>query len=364
MKNFVFILFSLFLFLPDVFSQELARIVNFDYTTIKKVAVENGYIYAGGYVEIPASRKLRDGFVVKLAPDGQIVWQNSFGGMLFDQINDFIVQGDRIYAVGITWTKDNQSQVWFAVLSSDGQVLAQSKYGNALKDGAYRIIPSDDGNFFILGYITPQGIDARNLWIVKIDRSGNILWEKQYGALNDNEEAIDALPLGDGMLVIGRTWHQGVSDLDPWMIMLSYSGEIIWQTKNHLYEDNYFVKALRNDNSIWLIGETWEKIRTKKGDIWLVNIDLTGKTISDKVIGRSVVEKINDGLIINDTIWVFGGYSGQQNASIWQVSTNGTMLSQKVFDLPVINSVDTITENELVIGGGMGKQGYIAIIRR
>ncbi len=344
-------------------AQELVKEVDFDYTTIQKVAVDNNFIYAAGYYEIPASSKLRDAFVVKLTSDGQIVWHNSFGGNLFDRINDFVVEGDRIYATGVTWTRDSRSQVWFVVISSDGQIILQKDYGNRLDDGAYRILPTGDGNFYLLGYATPQGINQRNLWILKLDAQGSLLWDKQLGALADNEEALNALLLNDGMLVLARTWQKGVSDLDPWIIMMSYDGQIIWQTKNHLYEDNFFVKPLKYNNGFLLIGETWEKIKTKKGDIWLVQIDPAGKTLRDNVLGTSVVEEIKDGLLCNGKLWLFGGYNRQLNACIWKLTPDGVSEAQKVFDLPLIYSAASMGNDQFVVGGGQGKKGYVAIVK-
>ncbi len=343
-------------------AQELVKEVDFDYTTIQKVAVDNNFIYAAGYYEIPASSKLRDGFIVKLTTEGQVVWQNSFGGNLFDRINDFVVQEDRIYATGITWINDSRSQVWFVVMSSDGQIILQKNYGNKLNDGAYKILPTRDGNFYLFGYATPQGITQRNLWILKVDGQGNLLWDKQLGALADNEEALNALLLKDGMLILARTWQKGVSDLDPWIIMMSYDGQIIWQTKNHLYEDNFFVKPLEYDNGFLLIGETWEKIKSKKGDIWLVQIDPAGKTLRDNVLGTSVVEKVKDGLLWNGKLWLFGGYNRGQNACIWSLTPGGAIEIQKVFQMPLIYSAAIIGDKQFVIGGGQGKKGYVAFV--
>ncbi len=358
---FAFILFFLSITMLD--SQEVIKMINFDYTTIKKVFVSENDIYAAGYVEIPGSRKQRDAFVTRIDRNGNIIWQNSFGGMLFDRINDIYVKGNRIYAVGVTWTKNTRSQVWFVVLSTDGQVLLEKNFGNELNDGGYRIIPSQDGSFYLFGYNTPQGLKARNLWIIKVNNRGDILWDKQMGAMTDNEEAVSGLLFKDGMLVIGRTWQSGVSDIDPWLVMLSYSGNIIWQTKNHLYEDNYFVKPLAWQNKILLVGETWEKLRSKKGDIWTVSIDMTGKTLVDKVTGSSTTEKVKDALVLNDTLWVFGGYTKDLKASVWQVSGQGEIISQKVFDLPMIYSAASLDTGTLVIGGGKGKSGYVGFVK-
>ncbi len=344
-------------------AQELIKTVSFDYTTIKKVVVNSDFIYGAGYVETPGSSKLRDGFVVKLTQDGQIVWQKKIGGNLFDRINDMIVKGNYIYATGVTWTEDSHSQMWFVVLTTDGQIITQRDFGNTLNDGAYKIIPTGNGDFYLLGYATPQGINARNLWIIKVDAAGNLLWNEQLGALADNEEGLDAMLVGNRILVLARIWKMGVSDMDPWVFLMSGNGHIDWQTKNHIYEDNYFVKAMNYNNGFLLVGETWEKKKLKKGDIWLVGIDKQGKTFMDKTLGSSVVEDVEDAFLMNGNIWVFGGYNNKLKASIWQITPQGKISSQKVLDLPQIYSADELSNNELVIGGGNGREGYVSIVK-
>jgi hypothetical protein len=364
MKQLFLSIVFVFLFVLLLDAQEITNVINFDYTTIKKIVVTGNDIYAAGYVEIPGSSKQRDAFVARIDKSGDIIWQNSFGGKLFERINDICVSGDKIYATGVTWTKENRSQLWFVELTTDGRLLLEKNFGYNLNDGGYRIIKSDDRNFYLFGYSTPQKLKARNIWIVKVNDEGDFLWNKQIGAMTDNEEAVNALLLKDGMLVVARTWQSGISDIDPWLLMLSYSGAIIWQTKNHLYEDNYFVKPLYLQDRILLLGETWEKIRSKKGDIWFVSIDLTGKTLVDKMVGTFTTEKIKDVLVINDTIWTFGGYTKDLKASIWQLSEQGDIISQKVFDLPMINTAAVLGSDSFVIGGGKAQSGYVAFVRR
>ena len=361
MKNLILVINYIFLPLI-IFSQTLTKTIEFDYTTINRIIYHKGYIYGAGYTEIPGSKKLREAFIVKMDKNGKILWQNTFGGKLFDQIKDFVIKDNKIYATGITWTKDNRSQVWFVVISDNGQIISQYDFGYKMNDGAYKILIDKDDNFYLIGFTTVLEKNTKNIWILKVDDNGKILWNKQIGNLSINEEAIDALDLDHNLFIVARVWKQGVSDYDPWLIMLSKKGDIIWQTKNNIYEDNYLVKVLKRKENFILIGETWEKNKSKKGDIWLLQINYSGQKIFDKVLGTFVVERVKDALMDNDNLWIFGGYNKNLNASIWLINNEGKIIEHKVFDLPQINSAVLLSKNQFIIGGGQGKRGYISFL--
>ncbi len=362
MKTLFTATFALFLTIM-LTGQTLINTVSLDNSVIKSVYTDGKNIFAAGHIDIPGSLKLKDGFIARMDKNGKILWQNYFGGKLIDEIHSITVKNKKIYATGITWTKDKRSQVWLVILDMNGQIISEHNFGDTKDDAAYKILSDSDGNLYILGYTTPQNTNFRNLWIAKIDEDGNLIWQKQMGNLNEVEEAYSGTMTSDGLIILGRYWGLGVSDINPWIIKMDFDGNLIWERKITLYEDNYFSVALPQKDSFLLIGNTWEKNRTKKGDIWLMTIDNQGNTITDNVQGTYTQEQIKSAIVHNNTLWIFGGYGPNATAAIWHLSQDLTLLTQKTFDLPQINDAIILDDKTVVIGGGRQRDGYVAFVK-
>lgn len=72
-------------------------------------------------------------------------------------------------------------------MDSLGNVIWTKRYGGNLGDRFTSIIQSTDGNFVCVGYSNSTDSaftinhGADDYWVVKIDTSGNVLWQKIYG---------------------------------------------------------------------------------------------------------------------------------------------------------------------------------------
>jgi len=131
---------------------------------------------------------------------------------------------------------------WLVRIDSIGNILWEKTYGGSDSEAFSRIIPSSDNNFYLLGISWSSDGDISNdpypgspdYWIVKIDSSGNILWNKIVGG-NEGEVLFTGDATNDGGVVaIGHTYssdgdvsvHYGGAD--TWAVKISSEGELEW----------------------------------------------------------------------------------------------------------------------------------------
>jgi len=119
-------------------------------------------------------------------------------------------------------------------------------YGSLKTDRAYSICYSGDGNYFVVGYTdavdpfdgnvsNPKG--GSDVWLLKIDSVGRIIWEKCFGGtLVDEGYSIKQTSDG-GFILGGSTDSQdgdvqggtlGFNSRDFWFVKIDSSAEIIW----------------------------------------------------------------------------------------------------------------------------------------
>ena len=56
----------------------------------------------------------------------------------------------------------------------------------------------------------------------------NVIWEKNYGVVGDDDRAYSALPVGDGYLVVGSSESNKTGVTVGWALMLDQDGNVIW----------------------------------------------------------------------------------------------------------------------------------------
>ena len=176
-------------------------------------------------------------------------WKTVFGGSGHDYIYDIGSMNGSIYAVGSSDSNDfditgNHGGQDFLVakLNSTGQLLWTKSFGGSGTDIATSVTFIDN-NIWVLGYSNSTDGDITgnkgdfDLWLLKLDTDGNLLWQKNYGGSNDDRSSdIDLdLSLPANLLIAGYskssdgdlTFNHG--DYDYWLLCVNTNGDIIWQ---------------------------------------------------------------------------------------------------------------------------------------
>jgi hypothetical protein len=113
---------------------------------------------------------------------------------------------------------------FYFILINTPSALAKTFGGSGLDHG-YQVIKTNDNGYALLGQYDSLGSD---IYVVKTDSGGNILWQKTYGSFNQDDYANSILQTTEGgYLVIGTTTDQN-SNLRAWLLRLNSSGDTLW----------------------------------------------------------------------------------------------------------------------------------------
>lgn len=174
-----------------------------------------------------------DFWVLKLDRKGGIVWQKTYGGPFDDEAYSIREISDGSYVVcGSTFSFGHgggNSDCWILKLDQQGEIIWQKTYGSTGDDEAYSIHETTDGGFIVAGRASPFGYKYHDFLVLKLDTEGHIVWQKTYGTFG-NDEAYSIQPITNGGYILaGRTNAFGRGDYDLWIFKLDDSGDILWQ---------------------------------------------------------------------------------------------------------------------------------------
>ena len=262
---------------------------------------------------------LSDYWLVKVdQANGNIIWQQTYGGDLIDNGRFMVPTKDGGYllgghsSTGVNGTKTDPAfgacwnciDYWVVKTDADGnQLWDKTIQGNDSGDRMTSLVETSDGGFVLAGYSesdigldkSEANIGGSDYWVVKLDSVGNQLWDRTLGGTGDEQpEAILELPNGT-ILVGGLSFSldggnrtapsRGLSDY--WVVNLDADGTILWdKAYGGLNEDNLRDMILTQDGGVMLIGESYsgatgEKSQANIGerDIWMVKTDLLGNVL-------------------------------------------------------------------------------------
>ena len=216
-----------------------------------------------------------DYWVIKIDNSGNIQWRNYFGGSNTDTCYAISEAADGYILVGSSDSSDvditnNKGSYDFWVLKIDttGTLIWEKNFGGSEIDEARAITKTNDGNFIIVGDTrsNDQDVTVNNggadLWVIKINSDGNLLWEKSFGGSSFDVAKSIHKTFDGGNIISGssRSLDHGFTNQgqnDAWILKISSEGNEEWQQIIGGSNIDFLYDAIElSDGSFVAVGES------------------------------------------------------------------------------------------------------------
>lgn len=337
--------------------------------------IDGGYIIAGwtfspadGDITGPISGTCP--WIVKLDSAGNIIWDKCYNGKSYvyslQQTTDggFIIAGvgyvTKLDSSGnITWEKSHSASVrsvqqttdggfvavgwvdvggfrdtWVVKLDASGNTTWERNYGGSSHESGMFIQQTIDGGYIVASHTASSGTGdvsginhgsgTYDLWIVKLDSLGNLIWERNYGGSAQETARKSVQQTSDGGYIVAcETTSSASGDVsglnkggtDIWVIKLDTLGNIIWE-RNYGGSGNETYPSIKQttDGGYIFIGGTSSSasgdvsgIYDATGGIWVVKLDPLGNIIWERTYGGSAGENSDSIEPTADGGYIIGG---------------------------------------------------------
>ncbi|MEN1783669.1 MAG: hypothetical protein AAGF77_00895 [Bacteroidota bacterium] len=330
----------------------------------------------------------------------EVAWAQAFGGSGNESPRSVVQTQDGGLAIfGMTNSTDGHlsakslpvNDYWLLKLAANGNLEWHRTYGGSKDDQGQQLIQTSDGGFAIAGYAMSDDGDGSNNegfhdnWILRLDASGNILWERSFG-FSGHDHAYDIVETPDGGFFFSGfldvTSSNGAGSTDKGRLTAHGVGEF-WGTKidaDGMLQWRKFFGGTNNDRSYGVVNahgggfvmvgasesEDFD-IGNPKGsyDFWAVHIDKNGRLVWERSFGGTGIDRAEDVVATDD-----GGYAivgstfstdvqvtqnnGQSDVWLVKISNSGELLWQKSFGgsaFEAAHSIRTTQDNGFLICG-------------
>lgn len=314
-----------------------------------KQTLDSGYIVAlnteSNNGDVDTNYGVRDSWIVKLDSAGTIQWTKVLGGSSYDEFPVITTTSDGGYIMAIAssssdgFVKGNKGSYdfWVVRLNNAGDTLWTKSLGGTNSDKPASILQTADGGFILTGDTWSSDLDVTtnkglsDCWVVKLDTSGNISWQKSFGGSNyDYSSSISQTK--DGGYLIGGLTNSNNGDVtknlgfyDYWLVKTDNNGVLQWQKSLGGSKSDIENSAMQTeDGGYFVAGYTSSNdsnVSTNYGliDYWAVKLDSSGKILWEESLGGTNEDRAYTAIEVPNGGYVIGGYTLSNNI---HVSTN------------------------------------------
>lgn len=309
------------------------------------VSSDDGDIQSGNH-------GIYDRWVVKIDSEGEIIWEQCYGGSNDDYGGTLMWLSDgNILVYGAAHSGDGDVpinygflDIWLMKITPEGDILESHVYGNQLHNNVFSVIETHDGGYFFAGKAECLGGMVQgdykgdiDVWAVKLNSQFEIEWQQLYGGTYVDYGLYGLLELEDGYIFLAQSnsndfdvsgFHgsPGQDESDIWAVRIDTIGNILWQRCLGGY-DWEFSGSLHQAEAggFIIIGETYSNNGDVSGnhswvgysDIWMVKLSSEGELVWQQCYGGLNDERIYHGAIQKtENDWVLAGRTSYNTGDV------------------------------------------------
>ena len=260
---------------------------------------------------VPPGNTQFDILVIKLNSTGDTIWKKTFGGSGSEEGSSITLTKDSGFVLtGSTNSRNGDfsgmnkgyNDIFVMKLNSSGDIVWKKTFGGSLDENGNSITTTKDGGFILTGKTEPvdgdfsQIIGGSDIFVMKLNSSGDIVWKKTFGGSSDDEGSSITLTDDGSFVLTGYTWSNDgeLNGSDIIVMKMNSSGDIVWKkTFGGSDDEKGYSITTTNDGGYVLTGETYSNDRDfsgmnkMNGNIFVIKLDENGDNVWKKTFGGS-----------------------------------------------------------------------------
>ncbi len=278
---------------------------------------------------------LQDSLVYMQVDCAEMVESLNLGGSNDEKITasiplgngDFMLIGESSSGDQDITANNGGKDVWLSRWNAITGIVWSQNYGGSNDEINPKIIALPNGDFLIgaTSFSNDQDITGNkgesDVWLARIDNTGNIIWSKNYGSSGEDEFHDLVATMNDEYIVVGKTnasngdINNNYGEQDAWAFKINETGDIQW-SKNFggTGDDGFYSIVERNLDNYYIAGSSNssdQDVTENKGglDGWLLNIDDDGEILQSYSFGGAEDDEYFDVNVFSEGTLIATGRS-------------------------------------------------------
>jgi hypothetical protein len=298
----------------------------------------------------------------------QITFKKTYGGASGDAAFSAkqTIDGGYILAGLTTSFGAGQNDIYIIKTDSFGDLLWTKTFGSSVYEGASEVQQTTDGGYIIAG----GGEVGLGAYLIRIDSIGGPLWTKIYSISGATCGASSVKQTADGGFifagVIDSNSGTGVPPYYPFLLKTDFNGNLVW-TKIFSDQDSQPVDVHQTIDGEYILSGSYYNQLTGHDDFYLIKTDTIGNLVWAKTYGGTGDDICLSSKQTSDGGYILAGVTtsfGWGGVDVYLVKTdaNGDTLWTKTLGTGNYENATCIqqtTDNGYIITGNSGSNAYL-----
>ncbi|MCF7811399.1 T9SS type A sorting domain-containing protein [bacterium] len=218
-----------------------------------------------------------DIFLVVTDDQGQEIWSDSYDLGGWDYCTDIVQTDDSGFVLGGITGSDGGSSYCLLRTNTEGEAIWSNTFSSGYYNECYALEKTDDGGFIIAGSSINSDFNQANFYAVKVDSSGEAVWEHTYN-YNNQQYCMDMTPADNGhFLIVGYSVNDNAGTNNAFLLEIDQDGRAL---STHILESDSWdlctAVARANGGGYALAGYSYDNGRY---DLFLIRINENAELI-------------------------------------------------------------------------------------
>ncbi len=183
-------------------------------------------------------------------------WARTYGGTDDDYGSCIRQTSDSGYViVGQTYSfskTPGTSDLWFVKIDPEGDTQRTHTYGGPMNDWGAYVQQTRDAGYIVTGLKDADGYGYQgDLWLLKTDSLGDTIWTRSYGLPGLTDRGQFVYEMDSGYMILGETESQGAGGRDVWILRIDESGDTLWTKTYGDSTDDLLISAQLNHQFVF-----------------------------------------------------------------------------------------------------------------
>ncbi|REJ80828.1 MAG: T9SS C-terminal target domain-containing protein [Bacteroidetes bacterium] len=209
--------------------------------------------------------------------------------------------------------------VLFAILSmhADAQIVFSKEYGGSGNEDGRWMEQLPDSGYIMVGKTDTYSNGQSDIWVVRTDANGNVMWTKSYGGAQFEFGNMIKLTSDGGFIIAGFTNTIGAGGNDAWLIKTDHLGNVIWDRTFGDSGLQEFEAVIQTSDGGYAALGVDQGPNSQWYDFYMVKVNAAGTTQFIKrfggqgyEIGNSIQQTPDGGFILAGQSYSYDGEDG------------------------------------------------------
>ena len=297
-------------------------------------------------------------------------WSHTYGGPLFDEGRAVLQTADGGYIIaGATssLSKDGSYEGLLFKTDANGTLQWLKTYGDDDNNTMiYAMVNTSDGGYALTGKSWPKAGNStgsgEDVILIKTDAAGNMQWKTYYGEPKNDSGGESLVQSWDGgYAIVGYTESYGAGGEEVYLVKTDAGGNLLWNmTYGSKYDDIGYYITESYDNSYQVTSKGYDNVYLLAGQIVS---DATDSQSDHNIYLMEVAA--SDGSILDETGYAYSGPTICRSILNGTHSVMANVVNDGHYNIALTDQLGSINEGDwglATYGGDNDTIGYSSIL--